>query len=72
MRLFAERIDSLADPLDPGFGYDLFFINTTDGLPALVPLNTRVKYMNDICVGNALFSTMDDVAKAWPEAIPNG
>lgn len=23
MRLFAERIDSLADPLDPGFGYDL-------------------------------------------------
>ncbi|MDQ4420306.1 DNA polymerase Y family protein [Sphingobium sp. DEHP117] len=22
MRLFAERIDSLADPLDPGFGYD--------------------------------------------------
>ena len=55
-----------------GFGYDLFFINTTDGLPALVPLNTRVKYMNDICVGNALFSTLDDVAKAWPETIPNG
>ncbi|MGR6329607.1 DUF6504 family protein [Sphingomonas sp. XXL09] len=23
MRLFAERIDALADPLDPGFGYDL-------------------------------------------------
>lgn len=23
MRLFAERIDGLADPLDPGFGYDL-------------------------------------------------
>ena len=23
MRLFAERIDSLADPLDPGYGYDL-------------------------------------------------
>ena len=23
-RLFAERIDSLADPLDPGFGYDCF------------------------------------------------
>jgi len=23
MRLFAERIDSLADPLDPGFGYDM-------------------------------------------------
>jgi protein ImuB len=23
MRLFAERIDSLSDPLDPGFGYDL-------------------------------------------------
>ncbi|GAA0659411.1 protein ImuB [Sphingomonas insulae] len=23
MRLFAERIDTLADPLDPGYGYDL-------------------------------------------------
>ena len=23
MRLFRERIDALADPLDPGFGYDL-------------------------------------------------
>lgn len=23
MRLFGERLDSLADPLDPGFGYDL-------------------------------------------------
>jgi protein ImuB len=23
LRLFSERIDSLADPLDPGFGYDL-------------------------------------------------
>jgi len=23
MRLFAERIESLADPLDPGFGYDM-------------------------------------------------
>lgn len=27
MRLFAERIDSLADPLDPGFGYDLVRLN---------------------------------------------
>src|SRR3546814_4351870 len=23
MRLFAERMDSLADPLDPGFGFDM-------------------------------------------------
>ena len=27
MRLFRERIDGLADPLDPGFGYDLIRID---------------------------------------------
>ncbi len=29
MRLFAERIDSLADPLNPGFGYDLVRLDVT-------------------------------------------
>ncbi len=29
MRLFAERIDSLADPLDPGFGYDIVRLDVT-------------------------------------------
>lgn len=34
MRLFAERIDSLADPLDPGFGYDLVRL----AVPVVEPL----------------------------------
>ncbi len=34
VRLFVERIDSLADPLDPGFGYDLIRI----AVPVAVPL----------------------------------
>ncbi|MHA0319980.1 Y-family DNA polymerase [Sphingomonas melonis] len=29
MRLFAERIDALADPLDPGYGYDLIRLDVT-------------------------------------------
>lgn len=34
MRLFRERIDTLADPLDPGFGYDLirFDVSATETL----------------------------------------
>ena len=33
-RLFRERIDALADPLDPGFGYDLirFAVQVTEGM----------------------------------------
>jgi len=54
------------------FDYELFFISPTDGIPALVPLDTRVKYVDDRVVCNALFSTLDDVAKAWPEAIGIG
>lgn len=35
-RLFRERIDTLADPLDPGFGYDLIRLDVvaTEPLPA--------------------------------------
>ena len=29
LRLFRERIDALADPLDPGFGYDLIRLDVT-------------------------------------------
>ncbi|MBS3961302.1 MAG: DNA polymerase Y family protein, partial [Sandarakinorhabdus sp.] len=38
-RLFAERIEALADPLDPGFGYDriLLSIGRTDALAAHQP-----------------------------------
>ncbi len=34
MRLFAERIDSLADPIDPGFGFDLIRL----AVPVLEPM----------------------------------
>jgi protein ImuB len=34
MRLFDERLDSLADPLDPGFGFDLIRL----AVPVLAPL----------------------------------
>ncbi len=34
MRLFAERLDSLADPIDPGFGFDLIRL----ALPVLEPM----------------------------------
>lgn len=32
-RLFRERIDTLADPLDPGFGYDLIQLNVVAAEP---------------------------------------
>lgn len=34
MRLFQERIDTLSDPLDPGFGFDLVRLN----IPTIEPL----------------------------------
>src|SRR3546814_6184366 len=34
MRLFAERIDALRDPLDPGFGFDMIRLS----VPRLVTL----------------------------------
>ena len=34
MRLFGERLEALADPLDPGFGYDLIRL----AIPVLAPL----------------------------------
>jgi protein ImuB len=40
MRLFAERMDSLADPLDPGFGFDMIRL----AVPRLDPLGaTQLK-----------------------------
>jgi len=37
MRLFAERLDALNDPLDPGFGYDLIRLS----VPVLAPLGAE-------------------------------
>lgn len=33
MRLFRERLDALADPLDPGFGYDLVRLSAPEAEP---------------------------------------
>ncbi len=33
MRLFTERLDALADPLDPGFGFDLIRLSVMAGEP---------------------------------------
>lgn len=51
------------------FGYDLFFLNPGDRLPTYVPDDVVVGYRNKMQVKNALFSTHEAVAKAWPEAI---
>ena len=39
LRLFRERLDALADPIDPGFGFDLIRLSIphTDALDALQP-----------------------------------
>lgn len=50
------------------FGYDLFFIHPDGTLPTLVPIGTEVKYVNDICVRNAMFSSIIPVGQVWTEA----
>jgi protein ImuB len=42
IRLLRERIDALADPLDPGFGYDLIRLNVTVTAP-LAPEQLRLE-----------------------------
>jgi len=53
------------------FGYDLFLLSSSDGVPVFVPKNTRLSYIDDFVVANGLFSTLDDVAKLWPETLAN-
>lgn len=50
------------------FGYSLFFIHQDGRLPTLVPEKTQVTYIRDVVVKNALFSTPEFVAEAWPSA----
>lgn len=52
-----------------GYGYSLFLISGEDHIPSLLPAQTRVKYVGDMAVKNVLFSTLEDVAKIWPEAL---
>lgn len=50
-------------------GYDLFFIHKDDRMPTLVPPTVEVAFHGGCAVKNVLFSTVDDVAKAWPIAL---
>jgi len=55
-RLFAERIDGLADPLDPGFGYDLIRIL----VPVCEPLHAGQLQLDGGVVGDAEFDALLD------------
>lgn len=50
------------------FGYEMFFLDKRGNLPTLVPYNTQAIYLNGQYVVNVLFSTIEAVGKAWPEA----
>lgn len=50
-------------------GYDLFFLHKDDRMPTLVPPAVEVAFHGGCAVKNVLFSTMDDVAVAWPTAL---
>lgn len=49
-------------------GYDLFFLHGNGMLPTFVPRKVVVEYERQWTVKNALFSTSDAVAQAWPKA----
>lgn len=47
------------------FGYDMFMLNFNGALPVYVPRHTTV--VPNRLNWNALFSTFEDVSRAWPE-----
>ena len=55
-RLFAERIDSLADPLDPGLGYDLIEV----AVPVAEPLHAGQLQLDGGAVGDAELDALLD------------
>ena len=56
MRLFRERIEGLADPLDPGFGFDLIRL----AIPALEPLApTQLQLEGGEIAGGELSALID-------------
>lgn len=48
-----------------GFGYSMFMLNFNGALPVYVPRHTTV--VPNRLNWNALFSTFEDVSRAWPE-----
>lgn len=49
-------------------GLDTFLIHPDGALPTLVPPKTEITHVRDVSVLNVLFSTLDNVAEAWPRA----
>lgn len=50
------------------YGYDFFFMDRLGGLPTFVSHATAVKYVREWQVTNGLFSSISEVAGAWPSA----
>lgn len=50
MRLFAEQVGALADPLDPGFGFDLMRLS----VPQTEPLGTTQLTLDDAASGQSM------------------
>ena len=70
---FGDSVEGLREFMR-GFGYDTFFLHPTDLMPALVPRHSKIKFHKDPTFGvevvsNVMFSTLDNVAKAWPEML---
>lgn len=63
MRLFAERIDTLSDPIDPGFGFDLIRLSVvrTEGL-ATTQLMLDDGASSTVSHGDALTALVDRLA----------
>ncbi len=58
-KLFAERLDSLADPLDPGFGFDLIRL----AVPLLEPLEAlQLKLEGGAAVENSMAALIDQLS----------
>ena len=49
------------------FGYECFLIYAEGGIPVFVPPHTEITYQNGVAVLNVLFSTIEEVGKAWPK-----
>lgn len=49
-------------------GYDMFFLHEDGSLPALVPEKVEVAFLHGVRAMNVLFSRLDAISQAWPEA----
>lgn len=49
------------------YGYDLFALNPSGGIPALIPRSSKLNITRQNT--NVLFSTLNDVFGAWPEVV---